>query len=149
MRNLPENVISCRSRTCPFTRYSCVYPCFNLKQARMSIGVSDPQVAGLLAVARSTWWRYRQGHQKPPRSVCGYLHILTGYLPWAGWQNCFVNQREQRLYIDDYQFGLSLNDLRVYWWQVRELRALRLEKKQAQSEVWQASNRVFFMEEVA
>mgnify|MGYP001568360438 CR=1 FL=1 len=149
MRNLPANVISCRSRTCPFTRFSCVYPCFNLKQARMSIGVSDEQIDGLLNVARSTWWRYRQGHQKPSRAVCAYLHILVGHLPWTGWKNCFVNLREQKLYIDDYQFGLSLRDLRVYWWQVRELRALRREKKQAQSEARRAPTRVFPMENVA
>lgn len=115
------------ARGCPFTGSRCAYPCHYLNDVRSVMAISNQETAALLDVAPSTWWRYRRGQQRPPRAVCGYLHVLMGHLPWPGWDRSFVNRKEQRLYIDDYQFGLDLQDLRAYWWQVHELRAARRE----------------------
>lgn len=123
------------SRRCPFDGGSCVYPCDKLKDARPLAGLTDNQTASVLDVSAVTWWRYRQGKQRPPRAVCGFLYVLAGHLPWPGWQGSFVNRREQRLYIDEYRFGLDLGDLRAYWWQVRELAVLRRENAALRQQV--------------
>ena len=110
---------------CPFDGQSCQYPCSKLVHAKGVCSMADDDIAQELGVSRSTWWRYRQGSQKPPRSVCSYLHVLMGHLPYPNWTRCFVNRREQRLYVDDINVGLSLSDLRAYWWQLQELQVLR------------------------
>jgi transcriptional regulator with XRE-family HTH domain len=121
-------------RTCPFDRLNCVYPCFQLVHARMSANLTDEDVTKKLDISRSTWWRYRRGHQKPPKSVCSMLHILAGHLPWAGWRNCFINHQEEKLYIDNNQLGITLTDLRGYWWKLQMITALnqKLEKQRNQ-----------------
>ncbi len=68
-------------RNCPFTGYSYAYPCSNLKHARQVMCKSDTEMAGLIDVSRGTWWRYRQGNQKPPFSVCYMLHVMIGNFP--------------------------------------------------------------------
>jgi hypothetical protein len=90
--------------------------------------MSDDEVINQLDVSQTTWRRYRNGKQKPPLVVCKFLHIMTGYLPWSGWTNCFVNRREQKLYIDDYKDGLTRHDLQVYWWQIQELKTYRKDR---------------------
>ena len=123
------------SHICPFDGFSCAYPCFKLKQSRMQAGMADDEVAKELGVSRATWWRYRQGHQRPPRSVCSYLHIRTGHLPWPGWTKCFVNHREGKLYIDDYQIGLSKDMLRSYWWNMQLMTVLKGKVKQQEKRI--------------
>ena len=91
----------------------------------MVAGLSLDSVAGVLGVCRSTVWRYLNGKSKPPRSVCVTLAYLSGRLPAPGWETCQINIPEQRLYVDDNRYGIHRKDLRLYFFQLQELRALR------------------------
>lgn len=100
----------------------------------MRLSLSDAAIAKEMDVARSTWWRYRQGHQKPPLAVCRLLHVLDGHFPWRGWTGFYLNTREQKLYIEDYRDGLPLQALRLYWWEYRALQALRTDYEHLRKE---------------
>ena len=103
----------------------CEYPCCKLKQARLVAGLSGDSVVQVLGVCRSTVWRYLNGKSRPPRSVCATLAYLSGRLPVPGWETCQINIPEQRLYVDDNRYGIHRKDLRLYFFQLQELRALR------------------------
>jgi hypothetical protein len=113
---------------CPFDGDQCTYPCSKLVPAKCQAELLDKDVALQLGVSRTTWYRYRNGQQKPPRSVCFFLRTMTGWLPWSGWEKSFINQREQKLYVNDYKDGMSIQDLQSYWWQIQELAGYRRER---------------------
>ncbi len=122
-------------RVCPFTSEPCTFPCDNLVTAKCEANMSDNEVIKELDVSQNTWRRYRNGTTKPPRSVCLYLHIRSGNLPWSSMFNCFFNFREEKLYIDNMNLGLSLSDLRVYWWKLQMIPALQRRVKEQQKSI--------------
>lgn len=130
------------SRQCPFTDSHCVYPCDKMQHARMVIGKSDDDMIEHLNVNRTTWWRWRRGEVRPPFSVCAYLSVLTGKFPWSNWETFFFNQRDQKLYFHDYRYGLSLSDLKAYWWQIQELQLFRKSRSEDREEASEASSSV-------
>ena len=127
-KNLTIPTVSTTSR-CPFDGDKCTYPCDKLVPAKCHAELSDEDVAEQIGVSRSTWNRYRNGQTKPPRSVCFFLRIMTGWLPWPGWEKSFINQREGKLYINDYKDGMTVQDLQAYWWQIQELNIYRRQQE--------------------
>lgn len=126
---------------------ACCYPCEKLVIAKCQAGLSDDDVIYNLNIHRTTWNKWRSGKSQPPRSACLYLHTMTGWFPWPGWERMFINRREQKLYIDEIKMGLSLTDLLAYWWQVQELKVYREEyarQRQQKNEL----DKVFKLERV-
>lgn len=113
------------AHVCPVDGDWCVYPCNKLVHAKLDAGLSDDEVIQKIGSCRMTWWRYRRGQQKPPLSVCGYLAVLAGQFPWAGWRKFNINVLNGKLFRQDLRDGFEPGEVASIFYMRQELQYWR------------------------